>query len=268
MAVATIALREDLRPWSHAGVSHLLVDEVIEAWLAQAESHSPEQKPHQPPQPYQKTHSPQAPQVDTARACNVCSAPTTQLRGRGASPPHTPAPPQACSPAKVSSLPLTADSREPTHWPAAWQDAWQKLSPPMPVVWTYWSLGADMGGAPSAQRATLLRQIIGSLHLPKGTIAFWPVAMPAAAQDTTSLIADPGLFLAGIKRLNPEQIITFGSKALHTFAPQCALRPYQFTHFEGARLYAMPDIDYLLEASGPLDAVISCLRVALQHVRT
>lgn len=177
----------------------------------------------------------------------------------------------ACTMREDAPKPPEASTLPPEQWPPAWQSAWAKISGPAPVVWTYWSLGDDLCGKANAERGALLRRIIGSLQLPRGTSAFWPVAMPQHegqdASGESNLIADPSLFLAGIERIKPRRVFAFGSRALHSFAPHCGLRPYQFVHFNGFRLYAMPDIDYLLESPGPVDAVISCLRVALQQTR-
>ncbi|MFV0423028.1 hypothetical protein [Oleidesulfovibrio sp.] len=319
MAVANVALREDLRPWHNAGLNYLFIDETVEAWLeegkkaqqaaspAGASQNVAAQTPHVLRQSQSDSYAAPAPAQRagqhgyTPQAATEHSSPQRPYSGtaaNGSAGPagqqHRPAAPQpprdntalqpqtrpkytpqespdACTMREDKPEPPQASTLPPEQWPATWQAAWAKIPGPAPVVWTYWSLGDDLCGNANAERGALLRRIIGSLQLPRGTSAFWPVAMPPqnAQTDTdeSGLVADPALFLAGIERIKPRRVFAFGSRALRSFAPHCGLRPYQFVHFNGFRLYAMPDIDYLLESPGPVDAVISCLRVALQQMR-
>lgn len=168
----------------------------------------------------------------------------------------------------TSGLAVHPTSQPPEQWPAQWQAMWGKVKSPSAVVWTYWSLGDDLSGRANAERGALLRKIIGSLQLPAGSSAFWPVSLPEVAATAESdagseLIAAPEIFLAGLRRVRPRYCITFGSKALRTFAPDLGLAPYTFTQFLGHRLIALPDIDILLKNQGTVPAVIAFLKTAV-----
>lgn len=168
----------------------------------------------------------------------------------------------------TSGLAVHPTSQPPEQWPAPWQAIWGKVKSPSAVVWTYWSLGDDLSGRANAERGALLRKIIGSLQLPAGSSAFWPVSLPEVAATAESdagseLIAAPEIFLAGLRRVRPRYCITFGSKALRSFAPNLGLAPYTFTQFLGHRLIALPDIDILLKNQGTVPAVIAFLKTAV-----
>ncbi len=203
---------------------------------------------------------------------------------RNVSPAGLPGQPNRHATGHASAQPAGANRpavhptpQPPEEWPALWRQQWAKVRIPSPVVWTYWSLGEDLSGHAHAERGALLRQIIGSLQLPAGSSAFWPVALPVVAppapaeqmtqadkeKASAELIAAPEIFLAGLRRIRPRYCITFGSRALKTFAPHAGLSPYTFTQFMGHRLLALPDIDILLADSSPLPAVIAFLRTAV-----
>jgi hypothetical protein len=296
LAVANVAIREDLRPWYQAGVQHLFMDDAVTAWIEQGRREQQTAAPQasaraQAPAAGRPVHSsglsaaeettPETPARSIRRQAPRAEKTPVQASsgnhsafgqsGRASAPvrPVTHEAPAACTMQEDTPPPPQASSMPPEQWPPQWQAAWSKIPGPAPVVWTYWSLGDDLCGNANAERGALLRKIIGSLRLPRGTSAFWPVALPAAPapdEHAAPLQANPEIFLAGINRIRPRRVFAFGSRALRSFAPHCGLRPYQFVHYNGFRLYAMPDIDYLLESPAPVEAVISCLKVALQKV--
>ena len=171
----------------------------------------------------------------------------------------------------------------PQQWPAPWRDLFARTPQPAPVLWTYWALGLDLSGCADAARRDTLRRILGALQQPKGSNAFWPVAMPdapaanssayaEAAPDVTNVapnlgpdvVADTALFLAGLERIAPRLVVVMGSKALRAFAPDVRARPYQQIPWRGRLLIVLPDMDNLIAAPATVEAVIAYLRTALK----
>lgn len=289
-------LRESLRPWRNAGLEFVF-DEygVFEAAQQQAEAEQPaprpqrmtaqpaahgagrrdmppEAMPHAPSDSYGRQQPPRSSrdggQPSHARAyaerqkANVARAPHPGAPSAQSGQSRGPA--SNVRPMGTGGLTVHPTAQPPEEWPAAWQAMWGKVRQPSPVVWTYWSLGDDLSGRANAERGALLRKIIGSLQLPAGSSSFWPVALPEQGSDEGSeLVAAPEIFLAGLRRVRPRYCITFGSKALRTFAPDAGLMPYTFTQFLGHRLIALPDIDILLTNQGTVPAVIAFLRTAV-----
>jgi len=190
-----------------------------------------------------------------------------------------PSPPTglADAPPPVASGPA-ASIVPPERWPAAWRELFTKTPQPAPVLWTYWALGLDLSGCADAARRDTLRRILGALQQPKGSNAFWPVAMPDAEaslpRDVGSspnalpvapdVVADTALFLAGLERIAPRLVVVMGSKALRAFAPDLRARPYQQIPWRGRLLIVLPDMDNLIAAPATVEAVIAYLRTALK----
>lgn len=164
----------------------------------------------------------------------------------------------------------------PDRWPGPWRDLLAKTPHSAPVLWTYWALGLDLSGCADAARRDTLRRILGALQQPKGSNAFWPVAMPApdaaapatapdgGADPATEPVVDPALFLAGVERIAPRLVVVMGSKALRAFAPDLRARPYQQIPWRGKLLIVLPDMDNLIAAPATVEAVIAYLRTALK----
>ncbi|BFR50282.1 hypothetical protein RVX_R33430 [Nitratidesulfovibrio sp. HK-II] len=185
------------------------------------------------------------------------------------------APPAPTGPS-ASPLPLQ-------QWPTQWRDLFARTPQPAPVLWTYWALGLDLSGCADAARRDTLRRILGALQQPKGSNAFWPVAMPdtpaaslpadaESAPDAPNdapnigpdVVADTALFLAGLERIAPRLVVVMGSKALRAFAPDLRARPYQQIPWRGRLLIVLPDMDNLIAAPATVEAVIAYLRTALK----
>lgn len=90
-------------------------------------------------------------------------------------------------------------------------DSWSALlakTPKRPrCVWTYFDLGADLGGQPHSGRSALWRNLIARLRLPRGSIAFWPYT----ALTQGSLAVSFGPFLSGMKTLQAGSLLVFGA---------------------------------------------------------
>ncbi|WP_035067556.1 hypothetical protein [Nitratidesulfovibrio termitidis] len=170
-----------------------------------------------------------------------------------------------------------ASTLPPEQWPGPWRALLGKTPQPAPVLWTYWALGLDLSGCADAARRDTLRRILGALQQPKGSNAFWPVAMPESGAEATPSpaadgstasatepVCDSGLFLAGVERIAPRLVVVMGSKALRAFAPDLRARPYQQIPWRGRLLIVLPDMDNLIAAPATVEAVIAYLRTALK----
>lgn len=203
------------------------------------------------------------------------SRPPARVEQRPAAALPESAPPAPTGPS-ASPLP-------PQQWPAPWRDLFARTPHPAPVLWTYWALGLDLSGCADAARRDTLRRILGALQQPKGSNAFWPVAMPdapgvtspAAAESSPGVssvgpnadpdvVAGTALFLAGLERIAPRLVVVMGSKALRAFAPDLRARPYQQIPWRGRLLIVLPDMDNLIAAPATVEAVIAYLRTALK----
>jgi len=77
------------------------------------------------------------------------------------------------------------------------------------MVWTYHELGSDLSGRADPSRGALWRELIKLLELPRGSVAFWPFALPAGEEDV--VLMEP--FLAGLARIAPKVLVVFGADA-------------------------------------------------------
>lgn len=144
------------------------------------------------------------------------------------------------------------------QWPPVWAAQLGKTQP-APVLWTYPDLGLDLTGRGSAQRSTLLKHLIGQLHLPRGTSAFWPFSIPETAAEPA---LEEALFVSGMKQLHSKVVICFGPESLqHT--PYRALRvpAFQEDVADGRIIMVLPDIN-------SMDPVQPAFRTAVQFLRS
>lgn len=278
MAASTVVISEQIRPWHNAGLRFLFDEDgsIAQAMAdAQVSAKAPVQETSsqsvapvtrqgqplaqqsQPHSAKQTTPQPQQHSQQSTIQQTVSSASSRQRQPQQSS--------AAIPPRPAPSLVIHPTTKQPEEWPQQWQAYWSKVSIPSPVVWTYWSLGDDLSGHADPQRREVLKKLIGSLNLPRGTSSFWPVA--ASGQNANELEAAPEIFLAGLRRLRPRYSVVFGSKALKSFMPDSTLRPYLFTQFLGHRLIALPDVDYLVKSPNMLAPVIAYLRTAIRITR-
>ena len=120
---------------------------------------------------------------------------------------HHGAPPAEATPAPAQSL--LAPNTELHTWPTSWQELWQRTRPAS-IVWSYPALSQDLAGQGSPERSQLMRGLIGSLSLPKGSSAFWPLT---AYQDSGTCNM-PAAFAGAITRLAPHVVVLMGASAL------------------------------------------------------
>ncbi|WP_066854773.1 hypothetical protein [Halodesulfovibrio spirochaetisodalis] len=270
MASSTVVLSEQIRPWHNAGLRFLFdEDGSIAQTMADAHASAAASQPAQSsvapvqpqaPQQYQQSSPQQSREVAQQPAQRHPQQAQQTQRAQRLAPQSSAVPPRS-----MPSLVIHPTNKPPEEWPEQWQGYWSKVQVPSPVVWTYWSLGDDLSGHADPKRREVLKKLISSINLPRGTSSFWPVA--ASGQVADDLTPAPEIFLAGLRRLRPRYSVVFGSKALKSFMPDSTLRPYLFTQFLGHRLIALPDVDYLVKSPSMLAPVVAYLRTAIRLPR-
>ncbi|MCT4625876.1 hypothetical protein [Halodesulfovibrio sp.] len=266
MAASTVVLSEQIRPWHNAGLRFLFDEDgsIAQAMAdAQAAASAVQAAPVAQPVPSSVAPAQQAAPQSIQQQPKQQAAPVAQPQKQRPQRPashSTAVPPRA-----MPSLVIHPTNKPPEEWPEQWQGYWSKVQIPSPVVWTYWSLGDDLSGHADAKRREILKKLISSINLPRGTSSFWPVAASGAVAG--DLTPAPEIFLAGLRRLRPRYSVVFGSKALKSFMPDSTLRPYLFTQFLGHRLIALPDVDYLVKSPNMLAPVVAYLRTAIRLSR-
>ena len=207
-------LPETFRIWNAAGLRHILVE-----GSGQAESG-----------PVQDEISPQP------------SSEASPLVSPEVSPENTPeVSPEASSPASVPTFsPISSEV-----WPHPWdrfRD--ERLTRPSHSIWTYLTLGADMGGNPDPERRRVLKQIIPALAWPEGSIAFWPLAV----LEEGYLCENTALFRQGTEYAHASHVVCFGEEAFRLLCPDRTFVPGKHD------CPALPSIRSLLALPG-LDAL-------------
>jgi len=104
-------------------------------------------------------------------------------------------------------------SREP------WAGFLAKVPSAPLMVWTYRELGADLSGRADPARGALWRELIKLLGLPRGSVAFWPFALPLQTGGD-AVHMEP--FLAGLARIAPRALVVFGAQDFEPIAEALA----------------------------------------------
>ncbi len=99
---------------------------------------------------------------------------------------------------------------DPSAWPEPWATYFAKAPASPKIVITYAELGLDMSGQGDSRRGGIWRKLIAALGLSgRHAVAFWPMALPESGVSAPN----ESMFLAGLKRLNPDVLAVFGAKA-------------------------------------------------------
>ena len=283
MAINPVSLAEVLRPWRGAGVTHFLA-EVFDGAQEQGEEQvHPQGASFSVSDETQATHTSQDGRIAAVADRDshippasgkyeaeppVPSIPASQAAGQqGGFSKHSAAPNMSRAVAAVSS-PVsssqhlqTAEFVEPSSWPDEWQAIFSRTSP-APLLWTYADLGADLTGRGSKERSSCLRTLIGTLNLPRGSSAFWPV----------SLHSDPAelfFFQAGLQLLAPKVVVMLGAEAVALTGLGLPLhQPFTQHIFQGRMYVLVPGFDALLSKSGLPDKACAFLRSAFSGLPT
>ena len=254
MAPVPVDVAPALRPWRGAGIVSLLLSPDAASLVREKAARKPSR------------HSAPPPAAAAARS--------TPFGGAEASGPQTdfkahPAPPVATPPSVSSaSLPPTPQPASaprigPEGFSPAWKSLWEQrfaISPQPQTVWTYAELGTDLHGQASAERRTVLQNLIVALHMPKGSHAFWPYCLPP---DNTP---DLPMFFSGLARFRPVTVLLMGDRAAEAFAACGAMPsgPLQDCLCQGYRFVRLPDMEDIAQMSAPAkNRLIAFIRTSL-----
>ena len=205
---------------------------------APAPSHASQPSQQLPPQHGSHGQQPPAPAYYFTRPGQnpAGQAPAGQNLTGQATPVQTAA--MAAAPAAAMPAPNT----EVHTWPASWQELWKRTHPAS-IVWSYPALSQDLAGQGSPERSQLMRSLIGSLSLPKGSSAFWPLT----AHQDSGACAMPAAYAGAIARLAPQVVVFMGASAL-PLSGLALTFSFPFTQqILGGRLFVLlPETDTLI----------------------
>lgn len=255
MADGNIRLSPCLLPWLRGGVEYLLAGEELPPEFSLCHAPKASASPRRDRrQEFASAQSAGRQARRSAAPASVAASSGEKVRTVCAERPGAPHFSPAASPAAVAPA-----FPPPDHWPRVWRER-LSAAKPAPVLWTYWSLGQDLCGAPDAARRALLQRLLSDLGHPAGTHSFWPVALPGAED---ALEADSGLFWAGAAMLRARAVVVMGRPAARALDLPARLRPFQQTRHNGRLVIVLRDIDFLVEEPHHYDAVREFLRQAL-----
>lgn len=289
MAINPVSLAEALRPWRSAGVTHFLADVLgesdaatvfaaRESTLSLGEEATSRQAPRLAA-PIQET--PLAAWPAHPRPVSPPEPEAPGDRALTAGHPHSfhtdviqpdPRPLSSEEPLPRSARPTPERSRTagptdilPDTWPLPWRQVWAKTKP-SPLVWTYPELGSDLlgqSGLHGAPRSEFLRNLIGSLRLPKGSSAFWPLHFALQEGQDTVLSAssdahEPGTitnevgasayFQWGLAALRPSALVMLGTSCIADTGLELTLHtPFTQQIHSGLLCILLPEFAELLK---------------------
>lgn len=143
----------------------------------------------------------------------------------------------------------------PDLWPEEWRTLLARTSP-APLVWSYAELGEDLMGSGNKERSASLRKLIGSLQLPRGSSAFWPLRLPEKGAGTQSSPAQEQgqappqakIFLEGLALLEPKALVLIGPSAVPMTGLSLKLStPFTQTVLRGRLVVLLPDFSVLID---------------------
>lgn len=219
-------MNESLRPWSSSGLTHFLGSGDAQQAPFFAKAAQPARSPASRPDAGPKSQT------------------TTRPQSRPSSPP-APKP----QPARSAETKPSAPFQAPCPAEPQWQELTKRIDRRSIAIWTYWELGQDLLGEASETRRRFLRQLIQTMRLPKGNIAFWPLAVLHQGQ----LQGNAHWFWRGVSRYGAEQVFCFGTpatdlldgeegrKAWHLLAPSVSILRLPAVD----ELAQMPGVDFM-----------------------
>ena len=303
MAVNPLSLAETLRPWRYAGVFALLpgegTDDVLFADVADGHSCSvPDSDGPAFASEAETATTPAEAAADRRSAPALLSSvsqkpATSNLSYSGTETSfekiHSAGNPSSV-PAAFADEPRRAPGERsakkqngpagalPDCLPEPWQ-AMLSRTAPAPIIWTYAELGDDLAGRGDQERSACLRYIIGSLNLPKGSSAFWPVCLTRTVPDV-ALVPSPSsaaassagvceypdrrFFQYGLRKLSPKVVILLGIQAVELSGLAVSLStPFTQKIYKGTLYVLLPDFHTLLSKTVLKEQACVFLRSAL-----
>lgn len=271
MALNPLSLAEMLRPWHAAGVTHLLVTQ--EDLPDDAQTRQFDTLPSAETVP-DHAHNFSDTIVTGSNRRNVEGQPQVRSIPPSSQPSSLP---QPAMPPKTPESPLVPVS----EWPEAWSALFARTRR-SPLIWSYPELGDDLAGRGSKERSQYLRSLIGSLNLPKGSSAFWPLSLSSSyaqlnpddslntSDDYSSKSASPstGLyFRSGLQLLKPRAVLFFGLSCLELSGLTIPLQSsYTQALSQGVLYILLPDFEDLLQKQDSLETSRTFLRAMLNAI--
>jgi len=143
----------------------------------------------------------------------------------------------------------------PSQWSAPWCDFFVKVPATAFLFFTYYDLGKDLAGQGSPDRRNFWRRFLPFFQLPKGSIAFWPLAI-FTHSTYHEQIHD---FFRTITYFSPSLVACFGNdceRSIKNFSSLKYSNLPQFLH--------VPHIEFLFQST---DEELSLLATQiLSHV--
>jgi hypothetical protein len=201
LAASSVMLPETFRIWKAAGLRHVLVEGGSQAEAG----------------PVVDQISPVSLENASENASGNAPGPSPEVSAEASASPSVPASPATTSVSsdEVSSPAITE------AWPYPWDGFRERLTRPSHSIWTYLTLGADMGGTPDPERRKVLTQVMAELGWPKGSIAFWPLAV----LEEGYLCENTALFRQGTEYAQASYVVCFGEEAFRLLCPEQAFIP-------------------------------------------
>ena len=115
----------------------------------------------------------------------------------------------ATSAAKPADIGESGPPEQTSLWLEPWGSLFKSVRRPARTVWTYMELGLDLSGNPDPVRRETLLKLTSALAWPKGSITYWPLAVPKDG----NLAPDKNLFHKGAMAIRARLIVCFGRNA-------------------------------------------------------
>ena len=129
----------------------------------------------------------------------------------------------------------------------------QKTPPGAKTLWTYPELATDLSGNSDPARSRIVRELVGELKWPKGSICFWP----AFAAGSNHL--DIALFAQGLETLQPLSVVVFDGAffcgAVSAFGDSAV-----FEDYVGVSVLWLESLEMLRSESSQKDAALARLQ--------
>jgi len=150
-------------------------------------------------------------------------------------------------------------SADPGEWPEPWRGFWNNVQTSAQMVWTYWELGADIGGTPNRERRSLWMNLIRALNRPKGCVTFWPMSH----RGDRDIEPHPRMFWHGVNIIRPRFVAVFGRQAFIRLFPEKSYTLGRLTCNE-YNMAVLPGPEELLASEPEFDFALGILKDLVQ----
>lgn len=218
MAVNPVSLCADLQAWHSAGLSFLYFPEVDATGLMKApaggrvadNSESPSGQHNSPFKPSNVAQQSPVRNSEKNSANAGFSRPEADERLSDApATSNMDSAKQLADKVRGTNASQISPGKNGNALPEHWKLLLNKVRP-APVIWTYLELGEDLMIKGDPSRSAMLKELIASLGLQKGTSSFLPLTLPDGAHDG----AEAWCFQACLNHLKGRIIVVLGMEAL------------------------------------------------------